>query len=65
MPLSTTLVAYQANIGPVVDPSPSSSWMEEEDPYALPSWAVASSHSHDASMTFFQQMKLFSKLCLV
>ena len=47
MPLSTTLVAYQANIGDVVDPSPSSSWTEEEDPYALPALVVVSSHSHD------------------
>ena len=47
MSLSIALVAYQANLGLVVDPSPSSSWMEEEDPYALPAWEVVSSHSHD------------------
>ena len=47
MPLSTTMVAYQANLDLVVDSSPSSSQTEEEDPYALPSWAMLSSHSHD------------------
>ena len=34
--LPTMMVAYQANIGQFVEPSPSSSWMEEEDPYVLP-----------------------------
>ena len=38
--LPTTMVAYQANIGCVVEPIPSSSQMEEEDPYVLPAWAV-------------------------
>ena len=47
MSLSTSMVAYQANIDHVVESSPSSSRPEEEDPYALPSWAVVSSHSHD------------------
>ena len=47
MLLSTTSVAYQTNLGPIVESIPSSSWMEEEDPYALPSWEVALSHSHD------------------
>ena len=47
MPFPTTLVAYQANIDHVVDPSPSSSQMEEEDLYVLPPWVVDSSHSHD------------------
>ena len=42
-----TMVAYQANLDHVVDPSPSSSWKEEEDPYVLPAWAVDSFHSHD------------------
>ena len=42
-----TMVAYQVNIDHVVEPSPSTSWMEEEDPYVLPAWAVDSSHSHD------------------
>ena len=40
-------MAYQVNLGPIVDSSPSSSWKEKEDPYALPTWAVASSHSHE------------------
>ena len=47
VPLPTTMVAYQANIGCVAEPSPSSSWTEEEDPYVLPAWAVESSHAHD------------------
>ena len=41
------MIAYQANLGSVVEPSPSSSWKEEEDPYVLPAWAVQSSHTHD------------------
>ena len=47
MPLPATMIAYQANIGSIAEPSPSSSRMEEEDPYALPTWVVLSSHSHD------------------
>ena len=35
------------NLDCVVEPSPSSSWMEEEDPYVLPTWVVESSHAHD------------------
>ena len=47
MPLSTTMVAYQANIDSVVESSPSSSRTEKADPYAFPAWVVLSSHSHD------------------
>ena len=39
-PLPATMIAYQANILCVAEPSPSSSWMEEEDPYVLPTWEV-------------------------
>ena len=53
VPMPTTLVVYQANIDHVVEPSPSSSWMEEEDPYVLPTWEVESSHSHDFLDDFF------------
>ena len=42
----TAMIAYQANLECVVEPSPSSSQMEEE-PYVLPAWAVESSHVHD------------------
>ena len=42
-----TMIAYQANLKCVAEPSPSSSRMEEEDPYVLPAWAVQSSHVHD------------------
>ena len=35
-----TMVAYQANIGCVAEPSPSSSRTDEEDPYVLPGWEV-------------------------
>ena len=45
--LLATMVAYQENLDQVAEPSPSSSWTEEEDPYVLPAWAVESSHSHD------------------
>ena len=34
--LLATMVAYQANVGCVAEPSPSSSRTEEEDPYVLP-----------------------------
>ena len=47
MSFPTTIIAYQANLECAVKPSPSSSRTEEEDPYALPAWAVSSSHSHD------------------
>ena len=38
--LPTTIVAYQANLGSVAEPSLSSSWTKEEDPYVLPAWEV-------------------------
>ena len=41
------MIAYQANLDCVADPSPSSSWIEEKDPYVLPTWVVESSHAHD------------------
>ena len=41
------MVAYQANLDLVVDSSPSSSRMEEEDPLLLPAWEVSSSHSQN------------------
>ena len=40
VPLPTTMIAYQANIGCVAEPSPSSSQTQEEDPYVLPAWVV-------------------------
>ena len=49
----TTMVAYQANLESVAEPSPSSSWTEEEDPYVLPAWAVQSSHAHDCLDSVF------------
>ena len=53
MLLSTNMVAYTANIDSVLESSPSSSWTEEEDPYALFAWAVLSSHSHDCLNDIF------------
>ena len=41
----------------VVESSPSSSWMEEEDPYAFLAWAVSSSHSHDCLDEIFPSNK--------
>ena len=38
--LPATMIAYQANLKCVAEPSPSSSWTEEEDPYVLLAWAV-------------------------
>ena len=43
----TTMIAYQANLECVAEPSPSSSRTKEEDPYVLPAWEVESSHTHD------------------
>ena len=40
VPFPATMIAYQANIKCVAEPSPSSLQMEEEDPYVLPAWAV-------------------------
>ena len=45
VPFLATMVAYQANLDHVVEPSTSSSQMEEEDPYVFPAWEVESSHS--------------------
>ena len=45
--LSVVEIAYQATLGPIIDPSASSSQMNEEDTFALPSWVFASSRSHD------------------
>ena len=41
------MIAYQANLDCVVEPSPFSSQTEEKDLYVLPAWAVESSHAHD------------------
>ena len=62
--LPTAMIAYQANLDGVVDPSPSSSQMEEEDPYVLPAWVVESSHSHDFLDDVFHQMKPLLRPCL-
>ena len=40
MSLPATIVVYQANLDHVVEPSPSSSRTEEEDPYVLPTWEI-------------------------
>ena len=51
--LPATMLAYQAILECVVNPSPSSSRMEEDDPYVLPAWAVQSSHMHDCLDSVF------------
>ena len=51
--LPATMVAYQANLECVAEPSPSFSWMEEEEPYVLPAWAVQSSHAHECLDSVF------------
>ena len=38
--LPATMIAYQANLECVAEPNPSSSQMEEEDPYVLSAWVV-------------------------
>ena len=40
VPLPVAMIAYQDNLKCVVDPCPSSSRMEEEDPYVLSAWVV-------------------------
>ena len=51
--LPATMIAYQTNLDCVAEPSPSSSWMEEEDPYVLLARAVQYSHAHDYLDTVF------------
>ena len=51
--LPATMRAYQANLECVVEPTPSSSQTEEEDPYVLPAWVVQSSHAHDCLDSVF------------
>ena len=51
--LPVAMIAYQANLECVAEPSHSSSRTEEEDPYVLPAWAVQSSHAHDCLDTVF------------
>ena len=53
MPLLVAMITYQANLECVAEPSPSSSWTEEEDPYVLPAWAIESSHVHDCLDSVF------------
>ena len=53
VPLPATMIGYQANLECVAEPSPSSSWMEEEDPYVLLAWAMQSSHAHECLDTIF------------
>ena len=57
MPLPTTMIAYQANLDCVTDPSPSSSRTEQEDPSVLLAWAVQSSHAHDCLDSVFPSDK--------
>ena len=40
MSLPATMIAYQANLKCVAEPSTSSSQTEEEDPYVLPAWEM-------------------------
>ena len=47
VPFPATMVAYQANLDQVADPSPSSSRTKEEDLYVLLAWEIESSHAHD------------------
>ena len=47
IPFPVAMITYQANLECVAKPSPSSSRIEQEDPYVLLAWAVESSHAHD------------------
>ena len=60
----TAMISYQVNLECVAEPSPSSSQMEEEDPYVLPTWEVESSHAHDFLDSVFHEMKLLLRPCL-
>ena len=65
MSLSTALVDYQANLGSVVDPIPSSSQTRRRTLMQCHLGQLYHLTHMTASMTFFQWMKLFSKLFLV
>ena len=45
--MPATMLAYQANLKCVAEPSPSSLRKEEEDTYVILAWEVQSSHAHD------------------
>ena len=47
MSLSVMEVAYKVICDSIVESSPSSPRMEEEDPFALLSWVITSSSSHN------------------
>ena len=47
------MIAYQANLGSIAEPSSSSSRMKEEDPYVLLAWVVQTSHTHDCLDSVF------------
>ena len=47
VPFPATMIAYQANLKYVAEPSPSFSRTEEEDPYVLSAWVVQSSDAYD------------------
>ena len=53
VPLPVAMIAYQANLDCVVEPSPPSSSTEEEDLYVLPACVVGSSHAHDCLDSVF------------
>ena len=63
MLLPVTMISYQANLMDVAEPCSSSSWMEEEDPYVLPAWAVQSSHAHDCLDTVFPLDEAIMRPC--
>ena len=64
VPFPTTMVAYQANLECVAEPSPSSSQTKEEDPYVLPAWAIQSSHTHNCLDSVFPSDEAIIKAIL-
>ena len=53
VPFPAAMIAYQDNSKCFVEPSTSSSWTKEEDPYVLPAWEFESSHVHDCLDSVF------------
>ena len=62
VPFPATMIAYQANLECVAEPSPSSSRMEEEDPYVLPAWTVQFLMHTTTLIRFSLQMKQLLRL---
>ena len=64
LPLPVAMITYQANLDCVADPSPSSSWMEEEDRMCCLHRQLSPLMHMISLMMFFHQMKPLLRPCL-